>query len=284
MESLSSWSQVVVVPAGPATDECLRWLARFHAAFLPAACGGGALALSRLAELGGWEVGQHIELGKRPASELAALPTVMAAFAGRFAGSDAYFGSDVAKVQGERLHAVAERAAHLLRPGPDQPHSTMVQGDYKQGNMFFREEADGGGTEVALFDWQWTGPGVGATDLVYVCAMALSDFALENHERDVLRVYHAHLCDALGGGEERYPYDELQREFKLACLDYQRWQGGCRLPDITPTTMSAAAESVDVNHGIFRRSLPRMLWIWKAVDGALDDIDAGRLSLGGGWL
>ena len=84
--------------------------------------------------------------------------------------------------------------AHRLRPALDGAAGgaklpTMVHGDYKQANMFFRaaagaEDAD----EVVVFDWQWTGPGVGATDLLYVCAMALHD-EVAAHEclRDLAR-------------------------------------------------------------------------------------------------
>ena len=216
MESLSHWSpQVAVVPSGTATRATLRWLASFHAAFLPAAIGGGGLPLARLATGGGWEAGTHIELRKRPASELEGLPRTLGTFAASFAEADAYFGSAAAQAQGARLQAVAERAAEGLRPGgggaaEKGQHCTMVQGDYKQGNMMFRaaggggqeggDGGDGGDVEpgLAIFDWQWTGPGVGATDVVYLCAMALSDDTLDNYERDVLAVYHEYLCIALG--------------------------------------------------------------------------------------
>ena len=86
--------------------------------------------------------------------------------------------------------------------------------------------------------------------------MALDDSVLEHWERDVVRVYHKHLCEALGG---EYPLADLLKEFKIAALDYQRWQSGSRLPSTTPESMAAGREKIDVNHGIYRRSLPRML-------------------------
>ena len=148
--------------------------------------------------------------------------------------------------------------------------------------MFFRDistngaEQQGDPVEIALFDWQWTGPGIGTTDLVYVCAMALSDDACENYERDVLKVYHEHLLQALGP-EGEYSYDDLLCEFKWAMLDYQRWQGGSRMPSMTLETMKAAGENVDFNHGIYRRSMGRMVWMWQLVDQLLDEIQVGDL-------
>jgi hypothetical protein len=274
MESLSTWNQLPELPLGLETDSALKWLANFHAAFLPKALNSGALSLSDLVESGGWSTGTHLSLEKRPPKEIESLEEDLSAFAARFEAKDAYFVSSSAREQGARLQAVVADAATALLPA-NHAHQTMVHGDYKHGNFFF-----GPSGEIAVFDWQWTGPGVGATDLIYLCAMAVCDDALEDHEANILRPYHAHLIEALGGEETCYPYEELLTEFKIAALDYQRWQGGSRLKWITPETMKAAGENVDVNHGIFRRSIKRMVWIFETVDSVLDDVEAGRLTLG----
>ena len=63
----------------------------------------------------------------------------------------------------------------LLSGSPTEPPLvTMVHGDFKSANMVFRNVESPEPT-VASFDWQWTGPGVGATDLIYLCAMSLAD-------------------------------------------------------------------------------------------------------------
>jgi len=51
------------------------------------------------------------------------------------------------------------------------------------------------------------------------------------------------------------------------------------LKSMTPETMKAAGENIDVNHGIFRRSIKRIMWIFKTVDNVLDDVEAGQLKL-----
>lgn len=45
--------------------------------------------------------------------------------------------------------------------------------------MFFR------GDEICVVDWQWTGAGLAATDIFCLCAMALSDDAVEHWEDEV---------------------------------------------------------------------------------------------------
>lgn len=71
------WEQHFVIPAGSRTRTVLRWLARFHAAFLPPAIGGGGLPLLTP---GACTHGTHLALEKRPAGELATLPATLAAF------------------------------------------------------------------------------------------------------------------------------------------------------------------------------------------------------------
>jgi len=241
MESLSKWKQIPEIPLGYVTDAALKWLANFHCAFLPKTLNPSALPLSDLIDLDGWSIGTHLSLEKRPPQEMEDLPEHISAFVTRFEANDEYFASSSAKEHGARLQVVAADAAKALLP-ENHAHQTMVHGDYKQGNFFFDSSS-----EIAVFDWQWTGPGVGATDLIYFCVMAACDEALEDHEANILRPYHAHLIEALGGEETLYPYEELLAEFKIAALDYQRWQGGSRLKSMTPETMKAAEENIDVN-------------------------------------
>jgi len=271
MEALSpslGWEQHVVIPAGAETAAALRWLARFHAAFLP---GGGALPAAE----GTWAEGRHMSLEKRPASELARLPETLAAFCEAFAAQEPHFGTAGARALGPRLQAVAADVARHLSCGEGgAQRPTVVHGDYKSANVFFRR--GDAGLEVSVIDWQWAGPGVAATDLYALCALALSDEAVEDYEASVLRPYHAELAAVLGS-PETYPYDELVREWKLSALDFLRWLSGARLAGFTPEKMAAAAVKVDINVGIWRRSARRMAWIWRTAEESIEDAELGRL-------
>jgi Ser/Thr protein kinase RdoA (MazF antagonist) len=102
-----------------------------------------------------------------------------------------YFQTQQAKQQGQRIQDVAVDIAKYLHPDNNPAHKTIVHGDYKQGNMFFaannntavtatssgdnNKDIDAANQKIAVFDLQWTGPGLGATDLVYLCVMAVSD-------------------------------------------------------------------------------------------------------------
>ena len=109
--------------------------------------------------------------------------------------------------------------------------------------------------------------------------MAVSDETLTDHEANIIRPYHAFLIGAFNNDATKYPYEDLLTEFKIAALDYQRWQGGSRLKSMTPETMRKAKLNVDVNHGIFRRSIERVKWVFQTVNAALDEVEAGTLSI-----
>ena len=323
LESLTSFGKngssvrIDEIPLGPRTEASLEWLANFHAAFLPKSLNPNAfdpLPPPSNAETDAttateltpssflWSVGTHLSLEKRSPAELRDLATDLAIFVDRFEGEHEYFRTGrEAREQGRRIQAVAEGVAATLHPDNNPIHCTMVHGDYKQGNMFFDDAQDNtregspedkpandcNGDEIAVFDWQWTGPGIGATDLVYLCVMAVSDEALGDYEANILKPYHTYLLQALNRGHNNsdkskfsdYPYETLVNEFKLAAIDIQRWMGGSRYRSMTPESVRRAQKNVDVNHGIFRRSIERLVWIFRTVDEALDQIESGKIEL-----
>eukprot|EP00929_Paragymnodinium_shiwhaense_P091129 TRINITY_DN51170_c0_g1_i1.p1 TRINITY_DN51170_c0_g1~~TRINITY_DN51170_c0_g1_i1.p1 ORF type:complete len:426 (-),score=60.19 TRINITY_DN51170_c0_g1_i1:171-1448(-) len=292
MESLSpkaGWQQFITLPSGDgnATGAALRWLARFHAAFMPKGAGGHGLPLNTT---GMWDYGRHTALHMRPAYELEKLPDTLKAFADAFEGEDAYFASEGAKTLGKRLQAVAKDVAWHLHPDLGTPEkrggakmATMCHGDYKQANMFFKPDENGSSApQICLIDWQWTGPGVGATDLYYLCAQALSDESVEAWEDRVLRPYHDGLKTALNANDS-YTYDDLLRDFKLSAMDFLRWLSGARLGGFTPEKLAANAlpEKVDINRGIWSRSVVRIKWLYQRAEEAVEEAEQGRLYTSG---
>ena len=81
----------------------------------------------------------------------------------------------------------------------------------------------GGGGEVAVIDWQWTGWNVAGHDLIYFFAMSSTDDVCAEHVA-FMRRYHAAFLAALpdGAPQHRLPFDELMRLFQLATLDFVR--------------------------------------------------------------
>eukprot|EP01062_Namystynia_karyoxenos_P062562 TRINITY_DN55467_c0_g1_i1.p1 TRINITY_DN55467_c0_g1~~TRINITY_DN55467_c0_g1_i1.p1 ORF type:complete len:437 (+),score=141.53 TRINITY_DN55467_c0_g1_i1:91-1311(+) len=271
----AGWHQHIRFPPR-LTRPVLRWLARFHAAFLPKACGGGGLPLKAEHV---WEFGRHLALERRPASEIERIPQILSGIVGQFASQDPYFaeggsGAAWAGALGEKLQRVTPEVGRQLgAAAAAEGRWTMVHGDYKAANIFIGEDpADGSDPPVAVIDWQWTGPGVGATDIIYLCATTLADEVVDDWESSVLRVYHSELSAALGGGEQRYPYGDLRREFALAAVDYFRWTLGARFDGCTPEKMARKAKEQDINTGEYQRSQRRFTWLFSTAEKLLAEL------------
>ena len=295
------WEQHMLLPeAGGATEAALSWLARFHAAFMPPVAGGAGRAGGAAA--GMWEVGTHLELSKRPAAELAALPGTLELFVScGFGEEDPFFaglGAAGARRLGERVRDAAPDVARRLREAAD----TTVHGDFKQANIFFETAASAGAAgragcpRVCVIDWQWTGPGCAATDVAYMCGIALPDAAVEDYEARVLRPYHGALLAALAEQHAQAaqaaqaspppppppPYEQLLLQFKLASIDWFRWLGCARLKGFTPESMRKLAGSGDLNRGQYCKSTGRLVWLWQRAAEFMDELYPERSEIADG--
>ena len=123
-------------------------------------------------------------------------------------------------------------------------HHTVVHGDYKAENLFFRPRADGGGDgggdsgdgvddkvggggACGVCDFQWSGRAVGACDVIYLLTTSLADGLLRACEGALLRFYYEALCAALArhgrGGGASFPLEDFEHEYALATLDFARF-------------------------------------------------------------
>ena len=269
---------------------------------LHAAGRGGGAGRAGGAAAGMWEVGTHLELSKRPAAELAALPGTLELFVScGFGEEDPFFaglGAAGARRLGERVRDAAPDVARRLREAAD----TTVHGDFKQANIFFETAAAAGAAgragcpRVCVIDWQWTGPGCAATDVAYMCGIALPDAAVEDYEARVLRPYHGALLAALAEQHAQAaqaaqaspppppppPYEQLLLQFKLASIDWFRWLGCARLKGFTPESMRKLAGSGDLNRGQYCKSTGRLVWLWQRAAEFMDELYPERSEIADG--
>jgi Ser/Thr protein kinase RdoA (MazF antagonist) len=133
------------------------------------------------------------------------------------------------------------------------PQRTLVHGDLKAANMFFRDGSGDAGVEVGLIDFQWSGWGLGAVDLAYLMCAAVGPKVLDltveaAGETALLRHYHESLCAALAefgaaptaaaAAAELQPFDTLVAQYEAALLDHAvtvfsyQWHGLKAAPDV----------------------------------------------------
>jgi hypothetical protein len=111
--------------------------------------------------------------------------------------------------------AVCDRYGALIANAfSHEPASfTLTHGDYRLDNMLF--DACDGAVPLAVLDWQSPAIGLGAVDVAYFLAMALSIEDRRQHERYLLDYY---LEQLRGYGVRDYGYDALYRDYRLTLL------------------------------------------------------------------
>lgn len=133
--------------------------------------------------------------------------------------------------QGDR--SVAEMVAHVLTPGGGRrEHETLIHGDVKSENLFTTKS----GSEVAFYDFQYVGLGLGVCDLakLFTCSVPLHMLMVDNHaggestrldmgggERRLLERYRETL---LAGSGKAYDWDTFVRHWETALVDWLRFQ------------------------------------------------------------
>ena len=101
---------------------------------------------------------------------------------------------------GSRLERVAREVAAKVH-GKRQ---TVIHGDAKIANFFFRDSSssgdNGGRPEVGLIDFQWSGPGLAAVDVAYCiwASASLEVLAEAGGEARLVAAYHSSLAEAAG--------------------------------------------------------------------------------------
>ena len=79
---------------------------------------------------------------------------------------------------------------------------------------------------TAVIDFQWSGVGLGAQDVIYLLVTSAHHDVLGNAD-SLIKFYHKTLCNHLPGGEEGYPFSVFLKHYRIAALDYMRMLFAC---------------------------------------------------------
>ena len=111
---------------------------------------------------------------------------------------------------GDRLAEDLPRIKEAL----SRPPRTVIHGDYRLDNCFFREED--GAIEPIVFDWEFCARGRGAYDVATFLSEALTPERRRAEEMVLLRAYHDAL---LSHGATGYSFEECLRDYRLSMLE-----------------------------------------------------------------
>jgi len=249
-----------------------------------------------------WPSGAYWQPDMQPPEQMDEVAAKWDRHRGAFAGLPGVAEDDLASI-GERLQAVAREVGAEAHPfgstGAGRRGSagsrTLIHGDPKAANLFFRERPDAAGLEVGLIDFQWSGFGLAATDIAYFLGAGCDAQCLSADgaaEGALLDVYWSHLQGALvefgaaASPEEArvlFPRDALQRQYEAAILDlcrtvfayhWDRIQNSRPGLDL-PVVLAANGNSMARNS--YNKSLPVAQWIVARCDALLRERAARRV-------
>lgn len=132
---------------------------------------------------------------------------------------------------------------------------------------------------MCLIDFQWSGVGLAATDIIYLVATASSDDAIHSLDvdADILRPYYDAFClEYLSTRKDeklQYSFEDFRYDFQLSTLDYVRWIVACRLKGETPEKYATRRLQLDPNLGSYRRSEVALKFLFDLVDAFLPAVE-----------
>ncbi|CAJ1906295.1 unnamed protein product [Cylindrotheca closterium] len=194
---------------------------------------------------------------------------------------------------GKRLESLVARAGRESHPfkadkatsDEFKRYRTLIHGDPKQANIFFRKSSQGS-YQVGLIDFQWTGFGLAATEVAHHFSASLLPSCLSYDgvkEAELLDYYYSSLKKDLvrfGAAssekdvEERvFPREILQAQYEIALLDicrmvfayaWRRWKA-----ETEPTAAS-------LNRNAYNKSTESALWLITRCHVLLQELEAKR--------
>ena len=132
------------------------------------------------------------------------LPPIIAMFKERYQGA----------LEPEFIALVEQLPAALARSRDDRSAPRTVQhADFRLDNVMF--DVGGGARPMATLDWQTIAVGPGAVDVAYFLSAGVDPAERRQHERDLVRFYHAEL---IRRGVAGYDWEQCWRDYRRYAL------------------------------------------------------------------
>jgi Phosphotransferase enzyme family len=132
------------------------------------------------------------------------LPPIISLFKERYQGA----------LEPEFIALVDKLPPALARSRDDRSCPRTVQhADFRLDNVMF--DVNGGARPMATLDWQTLTVGPGAVDVAYFLSAAIDPPERRQHERELVRFYHAEL---IRRGVQSYDWDQCWRDYRRYTL------------------------------------------------------------------
>lgn len=134
----------------------------------------------------------------------------------------------------DQSQSVSELVAAFLSPStsgqsPIEGYQTLIHGDVKSENLFTSQS----GEEVAFYDFQYTGLGLGVCDLakLFTCSVPLKMLVGDEYVEDVLQMQEGEKVllqrywqKLRNTSDKDYEWDLFVQHWEIALVDWLRFQ------------------------------------------------------------
>jgi len=194
---------------------------------------------------------------------------------------------------GKRLQACAAEAGSEAHPfdvqGNGGKYRTLLHGDPKAANLFFREAHSGGGgagIEAGMIDFQWCGFGLASTEVAHhiVAALRIECLSRDGSAEDsLLDFYHSELCSSLAlhgvaaspeAAADLYPRSLLGEQYATGVLDMCRCIFGYQWERIKASPESLEKNAKSRARNSYNKSMPHAMWVVRTCDRLLKEREA----------
>eukprot|EP01006_Ploeotia_vitrea_P053224 TRINITY_DN67768_c10_g1_i3.p1 TRINITY_DN67768_c10_g1~~TRINITY_DN67768_c10_g1_i3.p1 ORF type:complete len:432 (+),score=58.48 TRINITY_DN67768_c10_g1_i3:30-1325(+) len=253
------------------TYNTLAWVASMHAQFY-----GDKTLLETAAKGKLWSLAGFWDLQKRDACDLDNIEAVWQDRCSVFSSvASETFSQEGVRCLATNLKKVARRA-HEEMKRITKEHLTLAHGDFKCSNLFFKETPEGqqqatnetdlsdvkvDTSLVGVLDFQWSGCGTPAMDVMYLICCSMTPEALPCEEK-LAHWYYNCLCEKFEAKNKTkldLTWDDFWWDYNVCLVDYVRLVVGYIWKSITPETIKANAAKVGITP--IGRSLPNVLWL-----------------------
>ncbi|KAH5143424.1 hypothetical protein HBH69_193880 [Parastagonospora nodorum] len=148
--------------------------------------------------------------------------------------ADSEWSATLTQEMGTGNESISEIVATFLAPAASGSsrtarYETLIHGDVKSENLFTSES----GEQVAFYDFQYIGLGLGVCDLakLFTCSVPLNmlinkrivphELSMQDGERALLERYWMRLKDM---GKKDYPWETFMMHWEAAIVDWLRFQ------------------------------------------------------------
>ena len=291
LEDLSpsdGWYQKWLVDSKKECEVCLTAYAKLHAFFWHGSNFWKDKDAAKELKSAVWQCGSYVQLHAQPSDQCYTLKTEWAKKRMKF--KDALSSYGYWDNLGERLQAIAPECAQNAHPFAEdesivkeyERYRTFVHGDPKQANIFFRHsDLDESEINVALIDYQWSGFGLGASDIAHFLTSAVYADLLEGYgEEYLMAYYHDELLKylvkygafmSLEDAKSGYSWEVFTNQYETAVLDL------CRL--VIAYTWERFEEPIEkldkvacartMNKTSYNKSVPNVVWLMSRCDSIL---------------